>query len=807
MKNTSHATISRNRNCCRNIRLTILRLAANCVVLTTLATNVVAGDPRLQQLKPQGATRGQEVEVQVVAVRAGKDSLELMFSRPGIEVTELKHQEKNRYLAKLNIAEDCPLGRHPVRLRTASGLTNLLTFHVGMLPTISEVEPNNSVETAQPIEGEVTVQGTILPEDLDYFRLNLEAGDRISIEVEGLRLGRTFFDPCLLVTNASGEQVAHCDDAPLTWQDPFVTFTAAEAGEYTVQLREAAYRGNNLSTYRMHVGQFPRPSGAFPPGGKPGEKLEVTWLGTNSGMEKETIELPPAGTSGRGQATAWVFPKNEQGIAPSGVPVRIIDLPRTLEVEPNNGRKSASECEVPGVVTGIIREENDRDLFRFTAKKSAVLDIYALARSLRSPLDPVIRILAADGKRLGGNDDSEGRPDSFVRFKAPADGEYLLEVRDHLNRGGPGFVYWVEMTPPKPAVEVKVEELRRYFATTLDVPQGGLTAAMLSVSEKNRNASVDLVLKDLPPGVEAQMPALPKNLRRLPILLRAKPDAPLSGSLATFKFPEGDLQPSFNQQTWLIRGLNNRPVWSHYEDRVPVSVTKKIPFKVEIVAPQAPLVRNGSKNLKVVAVRDEGFDDSIKVHLLYNPTGVSSNRSRSILKGKTEAIIPITANNNIAVEEWPIAVLAEASIGGRIVSASEFVTLKVAEAYLNLAFPTVAVQQGEPVEYVVGVAVNTPFSNEAEATLLGLPPGVTAQPVRFSADAKELKFTVQTTPQSRVGRHRQVSCRVVITENGEPVTHNLGRGELRIDPLPKAEEKEKASQAASTPSPEKRSSS
>ena len=50
---------------------------------------------------------------------------------------------------------------------------------------------------------------------------------------------------------------------------------------------------------------------------------------------------------------------------------------------------------------------------------------------------------ADDPKRLEleirtalGNDDANGTPDSYLRFAVPADGEYFLEVRDHLRRGG-----------------------------------------------------------------------------------------------------------------------------------------------------------------------------------------------------------------------------------------------------------------------------------------------------------------------------------------------------------------------------------
>lgn len=799
--------------------LTLRVMIAAYLLFCLSLSSSYAGDPRLQRLLPQGGRIGEEIEVQVYCARGGTESIDLLFSRPGIELLELKHHKNNHYKATLKIAGDCPPGPHPVRFISALGLSDLRTFHVGHLPSLQESEPNNAMEQAQQIQKNVTVLGTVKREDIDQFRIQLQEGEQLSIEVEGLRLGRTFFDPHLTVTNDQGEEIAECDDAPLTRQDPYVSFKAPAAGEYTITIREAAYRGDDLCTYRMHVGDFPRPAGVFPPGGKPDEQLEVTWLGDpfshDSRIGKQTINLPHVGTTPPDKGTAFVFPTLELGdgkeqkvaMAPSGIPMRVVDLERTIELEPNDGRKSANECVAPGAVAGIIEKERDQDLFSFAAKKGQVFEVTSFARSLRSPLDPVVRILSAEGKRIAGNDDYQGQPDSFMRFTAPADGEYLLEIRDHLYRGGNNFTYWVEITQPRTSVEVKVEEFRRYFATTVDVPQGGVTGAMLSVTEKNRNASLKFMLENLPEGVEAEIPELPKNFRRLPVLFRAKQDANLSASLATFqlaaddKSNQGDaknnLQPLFWQQTWSVRGLNNRPVWSIFEDRLPVSVMKPVPFKLQLVAPKSPIVHNGAKDLKVVVSRDEGFDEAIRVRLLYNPHGVSSNRSRSIPKGKNKAIIPITSNGGGMIQEWPISVLAETNQGGRIVSATEFVPLKVSKAYLSLAFPTVAVQQGEAVDYAMELQVDTPFEGEATATLLGLPPGVTTETLKFTKDAKQLKFHLQTTPQARLGRHRQISCRVVITENGEPVTHNLGRGELRIDPVPKPAEQKEQAQAVS----------
>ncbi|MEX0712846.1 MAG: hypothetical protein WD278_10890, partial [Pirellulales bacterium] len=80
---------------------------------------------------------------------------------------------------------------------------------------------------------------------------------------------------------------------------------------------------------------------------------------------------------------------------------------------------------------------------------------------------------------------------------------------------------------------------------------------------------------------------------------------------------------------------------------------------------------------------------------------------------------------------------------------------------------------------------NRPFEGAAKVELLGLPHEVTTEARELTADAKELVFQVKTTGNSPAGRHKTLLCRAVVMANGEPVTHTLGSGELRIDtPLP-----------------------
>ena len=64
-------------------------------------------------------------------------------------------------------------------------------------------------------------------------------------------------------------------------------------------------------------------------------------------------------------------------------------------------------------------------------------------RTLRSPVDSYLEIHKAGGGRLAAVDDTGG-PDAVQAFKIPADGEYLIAIRDHLNEGSPIHAYRIE---------------------------------------------------------------------------------------------------------------------------------------------------------------------------------------------------------------------------------------------------------------------------------------------------------------------------------------------------------------------------
>lgn len=782
----------------------LISRVARCVLVLTVAVSLAtsaadAASPSVGSITPVGAQRGAETEVTFNGARLA-DAQEILFYSPGFEVKGMEAAD-NAVKVKLAIAADCRLGQHAMRLRTASGTSELRTFYVGALPEIKEAEPNSDFAQPQKIDLGVTVNGVVDNEDVDFFVIDAKKGERITAEIEGIRLGYTFFDPYVAILDKQRFELANSDDAALVWQDGVAAVIAPEDGSYIVQVRETAYGGNGSCMYRLHVGRFPRPRATIPAGGRYGETVDVRVLGDVAGERTQQIVLPASPTPKFG-----FFAQDDQGIAPSPNVFRLGDLANKIEAEPNNDPATATAFEAPIALAGVISQPGDVDCFKFAAKKGQQFDVRVLARGIRSPLDPVLNINRIGGAGVAGNDDSGG-PDSYVRLAVPEDDEYVIYVQDHLKKGGVDYAYRVEITPVKPRLVMGLPERSQFVDITIDVPQGNRTAALVSASRADFGGNLIVDIKDLPPGVTIQTDKMPANQTIVPVLYTAAADAPLAGRLADVvgrhEDPNQNIEGHLEQTTSMVRGQNNINVWTHTADRMAVSLTQAVPYSIEIIQPKVPIVRDGSMELKVKATRKEGFTAPITVSMLYNPPGIGSPSSVAIPEGKDEVILPLTANSGAEVRVWKIAVLGSATVGnGPVTVSSQLADLEIAEPFVGFAYTAAAVEKGKETDVVIAVTKNKDFDGNAKVELLGLPNEVTSVPGEINKDAKELLFHVKTTANSPAGKHKTLLSRITIVAQGEPITHMIGGGELRVDePLPPKANEPAAAAAAPMPMP------
>ena len=104
------------------------------------------------------------------------------------------------------------------------------------------------------------------------------------------------------------------------------------------------------------------------------------------------------------------------------------------EIEPNNAPDKAQPIAVNSAVNGQS-DGNNQDLFRVTLKQGQRIVIDCQSARLDTEMDPTLVLFGPTGQQLASNSDYYGR-DPLIDFLAPADEDYLIEVRDLTYRGG-----------------------------------------------------------------------------------------------------------------------------------------------------------------------------------------------------------------------------------------------------------------------------------------------------------------------------------------------------------------------------------
>jgi hypothetical protein len=759
-----------------------------------LAFRAEATAPQLTSISPAGAQRGTDLDLSFSGERL-QDAEEIICYEPGIQIEKLTSVTNQTVTVHATIATNCPLGEHHLRLRSASGVSELRTFFVGTFPVINETEPNNDRQKAQKVPLNTTIAGVIRNEDIDFFAVDLKQGQRFSAEVQGIRLGRANFDPRITIHDEYGAIVADADDTCLALQDPFLSFAVPSNGTYIIELRDVTYGGNDNCHYLLHVGTFARPESVFPMGGRAGEKVAFAFRSDVTGWFTNEIQLPAEPKEMYG-----IYPELDGLTAPSPNWIRVSSSPSVLATTNNQTREHATVADVlpPIALQGTISAKGEENWFRFPVVKDQPLSVKVYARKLRSPLDSVIEIYDSAGKNIASDDDAGG-VDSTLKLTPAESTNYFIRIRDTFGNGGADFAYRIEIERVNPALAVQIPEVARNDTQSrqfISVPRGNRFATLISAKRANFESELAFKIADLPQGITVFADPMPAKIDSMPLVFEAAPDAPVGGKLldlvASGTNSQGEVVGHFRQNVELVQGPpNNANYYSTAVDKICVAVTKEAPFKLRIVEPKVPLVQAGSMRLEVVAERATNFDEPIELKMIWNPPGISSQSETSIPKGATNAFYQLNAGGGAETREWKIAVLGHAQVdGGQVYVSTQLAKLEVAKPFLSGKIETLWLNPGKSGRLTVNLDQQKPFEGIAKVRLQGLPEKVTAPEQEISSTNSEVVFDIAVDAQCSPGSHKNLFCAVDIKQGEELIPHTIAAGGiLRIVPPKKTEPK------------------
>lgn len=457
--------------------------------------------PQAASIAPNTVQRGQSAELTVTGAQfAGANSISL--PNPQGVTAELLAAEAGSVRLKLTAAADAAVGKRELRVIGPTGVSNPLTLFISHYPPVQEVEPNNERSGPQDVRLPAVLIGTIdQPGDVDLYRFEAKAGERLVIEVAAAREGYPT-DAVLALHNAAGREVAGNNDHH--GLDPFIAYQvvnggapgASAGGVYTLAIRDLKYRGGAEYSYRITAGPIPYIETIFPLTGQQGQVVEVQPVGYNLG-DNPAVKVDLTKAAGNVEVVAAA---STTGDAPSNAkPLEVVTVPVVRESEPNDAAEQGNAATVPASVNGRIDRAGDSDTYRFTLDKAMKLAVEAFASRYDSPVDPLLTLRDGQGKVLARNDDAAPMQYDAKIVTDLQPGQYSVTVQDLLYGGSPAHVYRLSIGPDAPPLQ---NFIVRFQPDALRISRGGHTKVWAEVVRAGGYAGeVAISFEDLPEGV------------------------------------------------------------------------------------------------------------------------------------------------------------------------------------------------------------------------------------------------------------------------------------------------------------------
>ncbi len=489
-----------------------MKLSSACICIgLTFACSQAFAEPFLQSVRPRGAKVGSAVRLTLEGKRLGPSprlhtdarisltSLVATFADASASSTSLV------YLAEIDAAAEP--GIYALRMETSEGISNALLFTVTEFDQVVELESetdleeeiprNDFLESAQPIQAPVTVEGRLQGADRDIYRIEVEAGQRIVAEVAARRLGSAI-DPNLELSDSDGRVIARNHDAQGLGLDARLSHRPDEAGTYYLSVRDERYSDQVHDFYRLTVGDFDFAGGVFPLGWKRGERVQAQFFGGN--LEQSVVaEVDVDGGSGYASETWLRVPDT-----PSFMPFLVSDRDEVLESDANGGLEDGV------VVNGRILQAEESDTYRLPVQPGEDWSFQLRSGELPgSSLYGVITIasgsevLAVAGKHAGDPNPyvitTTGQTATFpfVNLTVPPDTtELVVTVEDLLDRGGSAFGYRLLARKEGP------DFLLTLNTPYINIPSGGSVLVNVTAERRGYFGPIELYLEGAPGDIE-----------------------------------------------------------------------------------------------------------------------------------------------------------------------------------------------------------------------------------------------------------------------------------------------------------------
>jgi hypothetical protein len=645
----------------------------------------------ITHVHPAAVQRGKTVEVTVTGQMNFAGAYKTLFDGSGVTAEVLEAPEPKAASGpkrqttsvklRVTIAPDAALGVREFRVASNLGISSVGQLVIVDDPVIVEQAANNIREQSQSLTLPCVAAGKLeVVEDVDFYKFDAQAGQTVTFELHCARLQDRIHDlqkhakPMITLYDATGRELAANDH--YFFADPMLSYKVPATGTYYLQIRESTYDGDQRWVYALHATAKPYVSHVYPMAGNPGKIIEIEPVGSAK-LAKPKVALDVPSISGVQQVQLDLG-----GFKTNPTTFYVSNLPQSLEQEPNDTPDKPTRVTVPGGINGRIGVKRDLDHYVFALTKGKAMRFELKARRfgtlLNSSLHGVLEILNPKGAVLAANDATHSQGEASLTFTAPADGDYLLRVRDLNSKGGDSFVYHVEVDWALPDFTLKVDPDKAMIGP------GSSAAWYVHVNRTNVfTGPVKIEVQGLPKDVTASPLTIPASMTQGLVVITANPAAAKQAFFVSIIGTAQAKMPDGKQTTLTRQVVTKQEIYSPGGGRAVFDVNTQVVavtdpsdiLKVEVNTKEIILKPGGEAKIDVTIIRRPDYDKTISLDVLHQhlgsifgnplPPGVTidAGKSKTLLgTGSQGHIVLKCAANAEPIEGVPISVLCHVSI-------------------------------------------------------------------------------------------------------------------------------------------------
>lgn len=734
-------------------------LALGCLLLIAGRSERVfaqAALPTISSTQPQAAVPGQTIDVKLRGANlAGPTQFWTSFPVEAVLPTEIAGNGTNagEVTYRLKLAADAQPAVHGLRVVTPQGVSNLKLFAIDDLASVAQVRPNQAVATAQVLSLPTAVDGSVENLTRDYYKFQVAAGQRLSIEVLARRLGSPL-DSMIRLLDAKGRELAYNDDAPGIGSDSMLSYTFKDAGEILLEVRDIRYQGGANFNYRLRIGDFPCVTVPYPMGVQRGISASIGFAGTTA---QEVAPIPVNVAADAGINWVPLGARLAGGRSSGFAVVAVSSSPETLEAEPNNEQAQATRVTLGSGINGRFDQPGDIDRYVFTAKAGQRFTFAGVTRTQGSPSDLYVKLLKPDGAEAAVSDDT-GANEGIIDYTFPADGDYTLVVEDLFRRGGPEFAYRIAVSPHEEKFQLAAS------SDTLNVPAGGLAMVTVTAVRGTFAGPIRLTLLDAPEGLQATPAVIGPGLNQTVMTIQVSPSVAagklypvrIAGSAQSGNVQYQAVASVTDAQKAAFSGLPVPP--QILAQSIAVGVNPAPLFSLKTDKPEIVFGKDLSATVKVISTRAEGFGEDIALAVIPAapqpglPPGVTA-AVKPIAKGTAEIEVVFTANAQAPLGEFSAVLTGTGKQGNvTVVQPIPALTLRLQPPFaLKPDFAGGNLAKGQELKVKIVAERNPAYAGPINLTFQNLPKGVTASAAMIAAGQNEVEVTLTAAADAAVG--------------------------------------------------------